>query len=146
MANQMETAMRALWMVVLLAGCAEDDKRAAGSSEAPGKDTSAADTGSGTDTADTAADACDLDPEYDVTWEGWAGGFFATYCRSCHSITTPDRQGAPEGVDFDTQANVDRQLDAVWRVVLEDERMPVGGGVFPDDLLLLRHYLCSRED
>ena len=124
---------------MLLAGCGDGDKDAAGTSQAAGKDSSAAET-------DTAADACDLDPKYDVSWEGWAAGFFTSYCRACHSITNPNRQGAPQGVDFDTQADVDRQLDAVWRVVIEDERMPIGGGVFPDDLLLLRHYLCSRED
>jgi len=140
--------MRTVWLTLLLLGCAKD-KPADGGADTDRADTAAPDSGD-TDTGDpddTATDdACDPDTVYPVTWDGWASGFFTTYCRACHSVTTPNRQGAPEGVNFDSQADVDRQLDAIWRVVLEDERMPVGGGVYPDDLLLLTQYLCSRVD
>ena len=88
---------------------------------------------------------CEVDSDYVVTWDGWADGFFANYCRSCHSVTTPDRKGAPEGIDFDTRKDVDDWLVAVWRVVIENETMPVGGGVYPDDLELVAQYLCTRN-
>lgn len=78
------------------------------------------------------------------TWDGWAHGFFVGYCASCHAATTPDRHGAPASVTFDTEAEVDGQLDAIRRTVLEDGTMPVAGGVFPDDLDRLRAYLDAR--
>jgi len=140
--------MKSAWLALLLMSCGGDDKPAADApaGSTPSDDTAVVDSGDPAATDDTGDDACDLDTGYPVTWDGWASGFFATYCRSCHSITTPNRQGAPEGVDFDSQADVDRQLDDVWRTVLEQERMPVGGGVYADDLLLLTQYLCSRQD
>lgn len=83
--------------------------------------------------------ACDSAPE--VTWDGWTDGFFLTYCRACHSATTPDRRGAPVGTDFDTEAQVRAQADAIRRAVLEDATMPVGGGVYEDDQALLGVFL-----
>lgn len=95
------------------------------------------------DTADTAvaeADpACAEGPA--VTW-AWADGFFTTWCTSCHSVHTPDRRGAPDGVDFDTEADVRASADAVRSAVIERESMPIGGGVYPDDLVLLEQYLA----
>ena len=78
---------------------------------------------------------------YSVTWESWGDGFFATYCRSCHSIAATDRLGAPAGVDFDTADDLLFWSDAVRRTVLEEQSMPVGGGVYEDDLLLLEMLL-----
>ena len=130
--------------ILLLFGCGADpaaeDKASDNTADAVTQD----DSGDGHGGDDTASADCEV--EVPVTWNGWAGGFFATYCRSCHSVSTPNRQGAPEGVDFDTQSDVDRQLDAIWRTVLDQQRMPVGGGVYPDDLVLLEQYLCSRLD
>jgi len=86
-------------------------------------------------------DAYLCDTSYQVTWEGWGDGFFSTYCRSCHSSTTEERNGAPEGVDFDTLDDVILWLDSIERVVLDEGSMPVGGGVYEDDLLLLEALL-----
>ncbi len=83
--------------------------------------------------------ACDTGPT--VTWETFGEGFFTTYCQPCHSATTPNRAGAPEGVDFDTNEQVRAQVDRVRVRVLEQLDMPVGGGVDEDDLLLLDRYL-----
>jgi hypothetical protein len=80
-----------------------------------------------------------------LSWSGWADGFFATYCRSCHSASTPDRRGAPEGVDFDHEAEVGAQVARVRARVLEQGDMPAGGGVVQDDLWLLDRYLCRLE-
>lgn len=77
----------------------------------------------GADSAAEAPKACTL------TWDGWADGFFATWCRACHSANTTERYGAPEGVNFDTEADIQTHADAIWRVVFETGTMPVGGGL-----------------
>jgi len=128
-----QAAMRSVWLTLMILACQSGDK-------------SARSDPADTDRQEDTAEACASETEYPVTWNGWASGFFASYCRSCHSAVASDRRGAPEGVDFDTEADVDRQIDAIWRVVITQERMPVGGGVFPDDLLLLSEYLCARMD
>ncbi len=117
-----------MWLLVALHACAGID----------GAD-------SATDTS-SAATGLDCAEAYPVTWENWGDGFFLTYCRSCHSSTTSDRQGAPEGLDFDTLGQVRDQAFAIEDSVLIGQRMPVGGGVFPDDLTLLEDYLaCGLE-
>jgi uncharacterized membrane protein len=88
-----------------------------------------ADTGSSADTG-----ACA------VTWENWTEDFFTTYCDACHSARTPDRHGAPEGVTFDTEAETVAQIARVRARVLDAQTMPLGGGVFDDDLVLLRAW------
>lgn len=77
-----------------------------------------------------------------VTWEAWGDGFFRTYCRSCHSADTPDRRGAPEGSDFDTLEQVVATTDRIRVRVLDEQTMPVGGGVGQDDLDLLEDFLA----
>ncbi|MCB9797247.1 MAG: hypothetical protein H6741_31550 [Alphaproteobacteria bacterium] len=74
-------------------------------------------------------------------WESFAAGFFATYCSACHSSTSPDRRGAPEGIDFDDEAMVRAQTALIRSAVLERGSMPLGGGVYPDDLEKLALYL-----
>ena len=97
--------------------------------------------GSGADTA--VAPGCE--DAYDVTWESWGEGFFTTYCRSCHSASTSTRLGAPEGVNFDTSADLVQWSEAIRLVVLEEQTMPVGGGVYAEDLLLLEMLLeCGQ--
>ena len=76
-----------------------------------------------------------------VSWQAWGQGFFMTWCQACHSQTTSARNGAPEGIDFDTEAQVLTLLDAVSETVLVSRSMPVGGGPDADDLTLLSIYL-----
>lgn len=60
----------------------------------------AACTGDTEDTAGPCADAPVL---------GWADvgePLLLEYCASCHTATSPDRQGAPEAVTFDTYEQV----------------------------------------
>lgn len=94
---------------------------------------------------DVAAACADLP---DVSWDAWGEGFFRTYCTACHSgANTDQRNGAPVGVDFDTEAAVKARASDVRRVVLDQGTMPVGGGVFTDDLALLEVFLsCGMED
>lgn len=72
-----------------------------------------------------------------VSWDGWGEGFFTTWCQACHSATTGERNGAPPGVDFDTEAELVFWAEAVRRTVLEEGTMPVGGGVSEEDAVLL---------
>jgi uncharacterized membrane protein len=88
---------------------------------------------------DTGADPCDTAPE--VSWSGWAQGFFRGYCTSCHSAGIPDRWGAPEGLNFDTEDEVLGLAVQIRSAVLDRQTMPIGGGVLQDDLELLEVYL-----
>jgi len=80
-----------------------------------------------------------------VTWDNWGEDFFTTYCDACHSSRTPDRRGAPEASVFDTEAQVVDQLDRVRVRVLDEQTMPLGGGVFEEDLTLLHRWVACRE-
>ncbi len=83
--------------------------------------------------------------EASVSWDGFAHGFFLTYCNACHSeANVNSRYGAPRGIDFDSEALVYAQATRVRARVLDEGTMPLGGGVRPDDLVLLDRYLsCS---
>jgi uncharacterized membrane protein len=85
------------------------------------------------------------EPSCTQTWDNTGDGFFATYCRGCHSAETPNRYDAPEGVDFDTEAQVIAQ-QALIRAVVDGGTMPVGGGILDDDLTLFGLYMdCLPE-
>lgn len=94
---------------------------------------------------DSADGPCDGPP---VTWNNFAHGFMTTYCQGCHSVHNTDlRYGAPEGVDFDTEEDTVRWAARVRARALEDLDMPVGGGVYDDDLALLERYLtCTLAE
>jgi hypothetical protein len=128
--------MKLLWSLMAFIGCAPADKPTNGDSDQHLNDSGIP--------LDPLFD-CEVDADYTVTWDGWANGFFANYCRSCHSVTSLDRKGAPAGIDFDTRIDVDNSLSSIWRVVIENETMPIGGGVYPDDLVLVAQYLCFRK-
>jgi len=89
----------------------------------------------GADSAGACADA----PR--VTWDGFADGFFGGYCRPCHSVDAAYRYGAPEALNFDTEAEVMTLAASVRRVVIEEGTMPRGGGVLEDDAALLAVWL-----
>lgn len=81
-----------------------------------------------------------------LTWDGWLAGFMTTYCLACHSADSPDRRGAPEGVDFDTLEDVLLWSQPIRLRVLEEQTMPVGGGILPDELQRLEDFLdCSES-
>ncbi len=84
--------------------------------------------------------ACSGDPG--VTWDSFAHGFFLNYCQACHaSANTVERFGAPTTDFFDTEAAVLARAARVRGRVIDEQTMPVGGGVNPDDLTLLDVYL-----
>ncbi len=80
-----------------------------------------------------------------VTWDNFADGFFASYCRSCHSATATERHGAPPGLDLDAEGEVRALEGAVRRTVLEAASMPPGGGVVDDDRALLEQWLDCAD-
>ncbi len=80
-------------------------------------------------------------PVAEITWDGWAHGFFVSYCGACHSATTPDRHGAPESVTFDTEEEAIAQASAIRAAVLDNGTMPIAAGVFPEDLERLRVWV-----
>ena len=81
-----------------------------------------------------------------VNWDGWADGFFATYCRSCHSATSAARYGATESVNFDTRSDAIQWSERIRIRVIEQETMPLGGGVVRTDLEPLDLWLRCIED
>lgn len=84
---------------------------------------------------------------YVPTWEGWTHGFFRTWCTSCHGTFAVERNGAPIGVDFDSEAGALRWRERIRERVLVDGTMPIGGGVYAEDLALLEAWLdCAGED
>jgi len=90
---------------------------------------------------DSAEPVIDCTDAPGVTWESWGEGFFMTWCQPCHSATTLERNGAPEGVDFDTEANIVFWAESIRRTVLEQGSMPIGGGLSKDDAVLLEALL-----
>lgn len=78
----------------------------------------------------------------DVNWDSFGHRFFTTYCTSCHSINNTDsRYGAPPTVNFDNEAEVRAMSERVRIRVIEQQDMPISGGVYEDDLYLLDIYL-----
>jgi hypothetical protein len=128
---------------ILVVGCQNEEKPGTDMGSDEGGGAEGGETGSPGETGDPLPAECADAP--DVTWDGWAHGFFLTWCTSCHSRNTPDRRGAPEGVDFDRESDVRGQAARIEARVLVEETMPVGGGVYPDELSLLQVYLqCGR--
>ncbi len=91
---------------------------------------------------DSAID-CATAPE--VTWEGWGEGFFLTWCQACHGSATTDRNGAPPDQVFDTWEDVAEREEDIRRTVLVEGSMPLGGGVYEDDLYQLEVLLSCAE-
>jgi uncharacterized membrane protein len=76
-----------------------------------------------------------------VSWANFADGFFSNYCRACHSAESAYRYDAPESVNFDTEAEVRDWADRIRARAIDEQDMPVGGGVYAGDIELLDTYL-----
>ena len=96
--------------------------------------------------APEAPDSPDPCEGYVPTWAGWTQGFFRTWCNACHSSAAVERNGAPVGVDFDAEAGALRWRDRVRARVLDEATMPIGGGLYPEDLALLEAWLDCADD
>ncbi len=121
-------------MVWLLLACSGAPTKMADTAEGAGQTDSSL-----TDTATTAETNCD------ESWDAWANGFFTTYCRACHSQSSANRFDAPVGVDFDDRSDTVARLEQVRIWVLENQTMPVGGGVPEEELTRLDSWLQCYE-
>ena len=77
------------------------------------------------------------------TWAEFGAPFFATWCQSCHASDAPQRYGAPEGIAFDTRADVAAQKGLIADSVLGRGTMPPGGGLGHREKADLEALLCS---
>ena len=87
--------------------------------------------GGGTDSAESAAVTSPVDCATETNWTTVGAPFVYTWCTPCHSptLTGADRQGAPEGANFATLADVQGQAAAFEaRVFAESGMMPPAGG------------------
>jgi hypothetical protein len=62
-----------------------------------------------------------------LTYRSFGAPFFAQWCNSCHSASSPDRNGAPSDVTFDTLTEIVTWKDAIYANAADDNAaMPVG--------------------
>jgi uncharacterized membrane protein len=66
--------------------------------------------------------------EIDESYVTFAAGFFRDYCTRCHSVTRTgeDRNGAPDGLDWDDEASIGAALPAIRQAVGVGQFMPPG--------------------
>ncbi len=100
----------------------------------------------GDDDGETMPGACGEDTPL-VTWETFGLGFLSTYCQGCHASTTPDRQGAPPNITFDTEQEAVALSDLILTTVTSDTpTMPPNGGPSEADRERLTVWLnCFAE-
>ncbi len=84
--------------------------------------------------------------ESNVTWDSFGRGFLTENCQTCHASTSPDRNGAPQNVVFDTEADAMAQAGSILALATgETPRMPPAGGVTDADRATLAEWLsCAR--
>ena len=87
------------------------------------------------------------------TWHSFAQGYVRTWCVGCHtaSLTGAERQGAPEGLDFDTWSEVHEARDRITaRATGESPDMPPLGGIAREQVDLFAQWLScgatGRDD
>jgi len=47
------------------------------------------------------------------TYQSFGQSFFATFCTPCHSATSPNRNMAPDGLNFDTEAEIQENAEDI---------------------------------
>ena len=82
-----------------------------------------------------------------ITWETFGEGFLSTYCQGCHASGTPNRQGAPENILFDTEDDALAFGGLILNTAASDEpRMPPNGGPLQEDRDRLYIWLTCFAD
>jgi hypothetical protein len=67
-----------------------------------------------------------------LTYETFGRDFFQHYCLHCHSAQVgPDRTGAPEGVNFDTQDEIVSRKETIWGVAADENSLMPAAGAAP---------------
>jgi hypothetical protein len=119
--------MKFCWLLVLC-GCTpiESGKYAPDPGSYPDED---ADFDAAVEDTGTFTDVDDCEDVPLVNWNNFGEGFFIQNCNGCHHSETTNRYGAPEGVIFDTAADVWSQKAIVLYAAGGDgPSMPPQGG------------------
>ena len=80
-----------------------------------------------------------------LTTENFGGPFILTYCTGCHhsSLGADERAGAPEGMNFDTLAEVRAHAPRIWARAADDNAsMPPIGAPAADERARLGEWLA----
>ena len=65
-----------------------------------------------------------------LSWETFGDGFVTENCQACHASTSPNRNGAPESVSFDSYEQSISHGEQILAVVTSDNpTMPPEGGI-----------------
>ena len=84
-----------------------------------------------------------------ITWETFGEGFTLTWCTPCHTshLSGDDRQGATDGVDFDTKEGALEWIDRIEaRATGDAPTMPPTGGPPSGDLEALAEWIyCGAQ-
>ncbi len=83
-----------------------------------------------------------------IMYANFGEGFLIENCQACHASTSVDRNGAPDGVVFDTLDDAISQADRILAVATGDAAtMPPQGGVDDEDREKLEIWLtCWIDD
>ena len=77
-----------------------------------------------------------------TTWANFGEGFLLQACQPCHASSTAERNGAPETVVFDTEADAALFAGSILAAATgEDPSMPPEGGVSDDNRYFLEAWL-----
>ena len=74
------------------------------------------------------------------TYETWAQGFFVSKCQPCHAPDARDVFDAP-AIELSTHEDILNQLHLIQDSVLNNQRMPPGGGLSDDERELLQQWV-----
>lgn len=88
-----------------------------------------------------AEEPVDTAPCTDLGWADYGDPFFRDWCRSCHGVASPNRYGAPEGMDFDTLEDIHAWESAIYSSTVVNQTMPRGGGMREEDRVELAAWL-----
>ena len=87
-------------------------------------------------------DACDV-----LDWDTFAEGYLRSWCLGCHhaDLDEAERNGAPIGVDFDTEADALLWGDRILaRATGDAPTMPPAGGSSPEEAERLADWLVCQ--
>jgi hypothetical protein len=83
--------------------------------------------------------------ESGVSYESFAGPFLLSWCTGCHasSLAEGQRQGAPPGIDFDSESGVRSHIERIAARVADHTMPPAGGPSDEERALLLEWVDCG---
>lgn len=78
-----------------------------------------------------------------LSYDNFGAGVFINYCTTCHtkSLTAADRLGTPEGMDFDTQVNIQVWRANILKSVMKEKSMPPNNDIPQAQFDFLKEWL-----